>query len=206
MHFWQDTAAAAKSLQSCLTLYDPIEGSPPGSPVPGILQARVLEWVAISFSNAWKWKVKVKLLSRVWLFATAWTAAYQAPLPMGFSGQEYWSGLALPHSHPQNTFISKWEWEWLCQQVCPGIDIKHGPVMSDGGWQRSQHSVSLLPFTGGASGSSEAAPCRGSGDRFRKVRSCWMLYMVRWWLQSRRRRASSHPHIGSNPSPFFIYR
>ena len=71
-------AAAAKSLQSCLTLCHPIDGSPPGSPVPGILQARTLEWVAISFSNAWKWKVKVKSLSRVQLFATPWTAAYQA--------------------------------------------------------------------------------------------------------------------------------
>ena len=69
-------AAAAKSLQLCLTLCDPIDGSPPGSPVPGILQARTLEWVAISFSNAWKWKVKVKLLSRVWIFTTPWTAAY----------------------------------------------------------------------------------------------------------------------------------
>ena len=82
-------AAAAKSLQSCLTLCDPIDGSPPGSPVPGILQARTLEWVAISFSNAWKWKVKVKMLSRVQLLATPWTAAYQAPPSMGFSRQEY---------------------------------------------------------------------------------------------------------------------
>ena len=89
-------AAAAKSLQSCPTLCDPIDGSPPGSPVPGILQARTLEWVAFSFSDAWKWKVKVKLLSHVWLFVTPWTAAYQAPLPMGFSRQEYWSGLPLP--------------------------------------------------------------------------------------------------------------
>ena len=89
-------AAAAKSLQSCLTPCDPIDGSPPGSPVPGSLQARTLEWVAISFSNAWKWKVKVKLLSRVRLFATPWTAAYQAPPSMGFSRQEYWSGVPLP--------------------------------------------------------------------------------------------------------------
>ena len=89
-------AAAAKSLQSCLTLYDPIDGSPPGSPVPGILQARTLEWVAISSSNARKWKVKVKSFSRVRLLATPWSAAYQAPLSMGFSRQEYWSGLPLP--------------------------------------------------------------------------------------------------------------
>ena len=88
--------ATAKSLQSCLTLCYPRDSSPPGSPVPGILQARTLEWVAISFSNAWKWKVKVKLLSRVWLLATAWTAAHQVPLPMGFSRQEYWSGVPSP--------------------------------------------------------------------------------------------------------------
>ena len=87
------SAAAAKSLQSCPTLCDPIDGSPPGSPVPGILQARTLEWVAISFSNAGKWKVKVKSLSRVRLLATPWTAAYQAPPSMGFSRQEYWSGV-----------------------------------------------------------------------------------------------------------------
>ena len=90
------SAAAAKSLQLCLTLCDPIESSPPGSPVPGILQARTLEWVAISFCNAWKWKVKVKSLSRVRLLRTPWTAAYQAPPSMGFSRQEYWSGVPLP--------------------------------------------------------------------------------------------------------------
>ena len=85
-------ATAAKSLQSCLILCDPIEGSPPGSPIPGSLQARTLECVAISFSNAWKWRVKVKLLSRVRLCVTPWTAAHQAPPSMGFSRQEYWSG------------------------------------------------------------------------------------------------------------------
>ena len=94
-------AAAAKLLQSCLTLCDPIDGSPAGSLVPGILQARTLEWVAISFSNAWEWKVKVKSLSRVRLLATPWTAAYQAPLSMGFSRQEYWSGVPLPSCQHQ---------------------------------------------------------------------------------------------------------
>ena len=88
-------AAAAKSLQLCLTLCDPIDRSPPGSPVPGILQARTLEWVAISF-NAWNWKVKGKSLSHVWLLATPWTTAYQAPPSMAFSRQEYWSGVPLP--------------------------------------------------------------------------------------------------------------
>ena len=87
---------AAKSLQSCPTLCDPRDGSPPSSPIPGILQARTLEWVAISFSSAWKWKVKVKSLSRVRLFATPWTAAYQAPPSIGFSRREYWSGVPLP--------------------------------------------------------------------------------------------------------------
>ena len=95
-HNFVYAAAAAKSLQSCPTLCDPIDGSLPGSPVPGILQARTLEWVAISFSNAWKWKVKVKSLRHVWLLATPWTAGYQASPSMGFSRQEYWSGVPLP--------------------------------------------------------------------------------------------------------------
>ena len=86
----------AKSLQSCPTLCDPRDGSTPGSPVPGILQARTLEWVAISFSKAWKWKEKVKSLSRVRLLATPWTASHQAPPSMGFSRQVYWSGVPLP--------------------------------------------------------------------------------------------------------------
>ena len=96
LSFCVSAAAAAKSLQSCPTLCDPIDGSPPGSPVPRILQARTLEWVAISFSNAWKWKVKGKSLSPVRLLATPWTAAHQAPPSMGFSRQEYWSGVLLP--------------------------------------------------------------------------------------------------------------
>ena len=87
------SAAAAKSLQSCPTLCNPKDGTLPGSPVPGILQARTLEWVAISFSSSWKWKVKGKSLSCVLLLATPWTAAYQAPPSMGFSRQEYWSGV-----------------------------------------------------------------------------------------------------------------
>ena len=101
-------AAAAKLLQSCPTLCDPIDGSPLGSSVPGILQARILEWVAISFSNAWKWKVKMNSLSHVWLLATLWTAAYEAPLSMGFSRQEYWSGLPLP------SLLPRVRWVQLC--------------------------------------------------------------------------------------------
>ena len=104
-HLGSAAAAAAKSLQSCQTLCDPIDGSPPGSPIPGILQARTLEWVAISFSNAWKWKVKVKSLSHVWLLATPWTAAYQALPSIGFSRQEYWSGVPLLSGEPSNSEI-----------------------------------------------------------------------------------------------------
>ena len=89
-------AAAAKSLQSCLTLCDPIDGSPPGFSVPGVLQARTLEWVVISFSNASKWKVKVKLFSRVRLLANPWTATYRVPPSMGFASQEYCSWVPLP--------------------------------------------------------------------------------------------------------------
>ena len=85
---------------------------------PGILQARTLEWVAISFSSAWKWKVKVKLLSRVWLFVTPWTAAFQAPLSMGFSRQEYWSGVPLPSPLFMLSSAEMWlpvfDWSSLC--------------------------------------------------------------------------------------------
>ena len=102
-------AAAAKSLQSCPTLCNPTDGRPPGSPVPAILQARTLECVAMSFSKAWKWKVKVKSLSRVRLLATPWIAAYQAPPSMEFSRQEYWSGLPLPSPFP-----GLLELKWVC--------------------------------------------------------------------------------------------
>ena len=111
---------AAKSLQWSSTLCHPIDGSPPGSPVPGILQARTLECVAISFSNAWKWKNKVKSLSCVRLLATPCTAAYQAPPSMGFSRQQYWSG--VPSSSPSlekndwklwsSMVSSTWFWRW----------------------------------------------------------------------------------------------
>ena len=107
--------AAAKSLWSCPTLCDPIDGSPPGSPIPGILQVRTLEWVAISFSNAWKWKVKVKSLSRVRLFMTPWTAAYQSPSSMGFSRQEHWSGVPLPSLQGLETFELFSVNLWMCQ-------------------------------------------------------------------------------------------
>ena len=103
-------AAAAKSLQSCLTLCDPIGGSPPGSVIPGILQARTLEWAAISFSNAGKWKVKWSC-SVVSDFAIPWTAAHQASPSMGFSRQEYWSGVPLisPRVMEIKAKINKWD-------------------------------------------------------------------------------------------------
>ena len=121
-------AAAAASLKSCLTLCDPRDSSPPGASVPGILQARTLEWVAMSFSNAWKWKVKVKSLSRVQLFATPWTAAYQAPPSMGFSRQEYWSGVPLPSPIQllalfNNEFLS-WSEIWYFYNVLPYLKLE----------------------------------------------------------------------------------
>ena len=98
-------AAAAKSLQSCPTLCDPIDSSPPGSPILGILLARTLEWVGISFSNAWKWKVKVKPLSHVQLFETPWTVAHQALLPWQFSGKSIGVGChCLLSQHSTNTY------------------------------------------------------------------------------------------------------
>ena len=107
-------AAAAKSLQSCPTLCGPIDGSLPGS-APGILQARTLQWVAISFSNVWKWKVKVKSLSRVQLFETPWTAAFQAPPSMGFSRQEDWSGVHCSCMKIRRTFFKKIKSKWLME-------------------------------------------------------------------------------------------
>ena len=102
---------------SCVqTLCNPIDSSPLGSSVPGILQARTLEWVAISFSNAWRWKVKAKSLSRAWLLATPWTAAHQTPLSMGFTRQEYWSGMPLPSPLPSPT--SKFP--------CLGVGVNEG--------------------------------------------------------------------------------
>ena len=123
-----NSTSAAKSLQSCSTLCDPRDGSPPGSLVPGILQARTLEWVAISFSNAWKWKMKVKSLSCVRLLVTPWTAAYQTPLSMRFSRQEYWSGVPYCFSHLEdcNSFPD----HLLTSSVAPPI---HSPPWNPSG-------------------------------------------------------------------------
>ena len=142
--------AAAKSLQSCPTLCDSIDGSPPVSPIPGILQARILEWVAISFSNAWKWKVKVKSLSRVWLFATPWTAAHQAPPSMGFSRQEYWSGVPLlsqllfkqSHAQSHSCYTTGTIWRIFfsifCLELCDCCSEKE---------KKKEECFSLSPFT-----------------------------------------------------------
>ena len=111
-------ATAAKLLHSCPTLCDPIDGSPPGSPVSGILLARTLEWVAISLSNASKWKVKVKSLSRLLLLATPWTAAHQAPLSMGFSRQEYWSGVPLPQVILKMISMVIMMQDWILYELC----------------------------------------------------------------------------------------
>ena len=115
-----------KSLQSCLTLCDPMDCSPPGFSIHGILQTRILEWVAISFSNAWKWKVKVKSLSPVRLLATPWTAAYQAPPSMGFSSQLYWSGVPLPSIHVNYLCTRRSLDRPYCETGCFGVKL---------GWQ-----------------------------------------------------------------------
>ena len=140
-------AAAAKSLQSCPTLCSPVDGSPPGSPVPRILQARTLEWVAKSFSNVWKWKVKMKSFSRVRLFATPWTAAYQAPPSMGFSRQEYWSGLPLQYM-PSPWWAFKHQAQWS-RELYPGWGCrtegqKQGELISNETWKQPTHGGQRL--------------------------------------------------------------
>ena len=148
-------AAAAKSLQLCPTLCDPIDGSPPGSPVPGILQARTLEWVAISFSNTWKWKMKVKSLCRVRLLVTPWTAAHQAPPSMGFSRQEYWSGVPIPKTQEIKRGIGLGYYFW---------DTYHNELYSPWnslGQNTREGSLSLLQEIFPAQGSNPGLPrCR----------------------------------------------
>ena len=134
-------AAAAKSLQSCPTLCDPMDCSPPGFSVHGILQARTLEWVAISFSNAWMWKVKVKLLSRVRLLVTPWTTAYQAPPSMGFSGQQYWSGVPLPSPKTAQ----------LCSTLCNPVDYSPPGSSVHGIFQARTLEWDAIPFSGWSS-------------------------------------------------------
>ena len=151
-----ESTAAAKLLQLCPTLCDPIDGSPPGSPVPGILQARTLEWVAISFSSAWKWKVKVKSPSCVLLLATPWTAAYQAPPSMGFSRQEYGTGVPLPSlwvesRHLQISQMPQW--------------FQMNPVVSPPGSCAAVLSLALLCFIW----------CL-------KHTGCWIIFL-QWWKE-----------------------
>ena len=159
----QLVTAAAKSLQSCPTLCNPIDGSPPGSPVPGILQARTLEWAAISFSNAWKWKVKVKSLSCIRLLATPWTAAYQAPPSMGFSRQEYWSGVPLPSLVLKLETSNFWTINACFVTILPiyfwvvtwGKEEKEATEDEMVGWhhQLSRHEFSQTPGNGEGQGS-----------------------------------------------------
>ena len=144
-------AAAAKSLQSCPTLCDPIDsGSPPGSSVPGILQARTLEWVAISFSKAWKWKVKVKSLSRVRLFVTPRTAAYQVAPSMGFSRQGYWSGVPVPS--PKNepwALVKLGLWMIMMYQCRFNSCNKHTTLGGRGRWGVVEVGWGLIMGGGG---------------------------------------------------------
>ena len=135
-------AAAVKSFQSCPTLCDPIDGSPPGSSVPGILQARTLEWVAISFSNAWKWKVKVKSVSRVWPLETPWTVAYQAPPSMGFSRQEYWSGVPLPSPCLHSTLACSLGFMLSLPPWIPQVCVDSPLMSSTSSW----YPFTSLPF------------------------------------------------------------
>ena len=134
----QVAAPAAKSLQSCPTLCDPVDGSPPGSPVPGILQARTLQWVAIAFSKAWKCKVKVKSLSRVRLLATPWAAAYQAPPSMGFSRQEYWSGVPVPSPAARLSKCLIQVWASLVVQMVRNLPAVQETGFRSLGWEDPQ--------------------------------------------------------------------
>ena len=135
-------AAAAKSRQPCPTLCNPIHSSPPGFSVTGILQARTLEWVAISFSNACKWKVKVKSLSHVRLLVTPWTAAYQAPPSMGFSRQEYWSGVPLSSLHDEISVLINWSPRELPLSFCPVRKERRQPSTSQ---EAGSHQTLNLP-------------------------------------------------------------
>ena len=156
--------AAAKSLQSCPALCDPRDGSP-GSPIPRILQARTLEWVAISFSNAWEWKVKGKSLSRVWLLATPWTAAYQAPLPMGFSRQEYWSGLPLSSLTSYPLGLLKQDRQTI---ACVGEDRKN--------WK---HCTLLVGFENGTT-NLEDSLAASQNVKYRLI--MWFSNSIHWYL------------------------
>ena len=160
---------------SRLTLCDPIDGSPPGSPVPGILQAGTLEWAAIAFSNAWKWKVKVESLSRVQLLATPRTAAYQAPPSMGFSRQECWSGVPLPALPTLAKGCQRWEMHtlnWARAETLRGVFQQHpgGPEEPQG----EMHILSLLK--------SKLLRCSFIIHEKGDSRKCWGKEMALGWL------------------------
>ena len=161
-------AAAAKSLQCYPTLCDPIDGSPPGSDVPGTLQERTLEWVAvaISFSNAWKWRVKVKSLSHVRLFMTPWTAAYQAPPSMGFSRQESWSVLPLPSSRSNGSVLANSVLGWGIYRITPWIKVNC--IYTQGEWPRQCEDLR-------ATGVALALNCM-MGATGLKVNRIWLLF------------------------------
>ena len=188
---------AAKSLQSCLSLCSPIDCSPPGPAVPGILQTRTLEWVAISFSNAWKWKVKVKLLSHVRFLVTPWTAAYQAPPSMGFSRQEYWSGVPLP-SPCMQTLRHEWcfkDGNWLVSKVnCNRFSMGHFGIVFLFQWMagsvqfsHSAVSNSLRPYEPQHARPPCPSPTPGVYPN---------SYPLSWWY---------HPTISSSIVPFYSH-
>ena len=140
----KNAVAAAKSLQSCPTLCDPREGSPPGSPVPGILQAGTLEWVAISFSTAWKWKVQVKSLSRIQLLVTPWIAAYQGPPPWDFPGKSTGVGChcllrKLVEVMEFHLSYSK-SWKMILWKCCTQYASKFGKLSSGHRTGKGQYS------------------------------------------------------------------
>ena len=205
--YWVPAAAAAKSLQLCPTLGDPIDGSPPGSPIPGILQARTLEWVAISFSNAWKWKVKVKSLSCVLLFVTPWTAAYLVPPSVGFSRQECWSGVPSPSLfwvptvsqilYKTCTYITIHQAKqapkegtlccWVIHSVFAGLVAQrgfHSWEGSDLDWLRHRESRTRKPAV--------------------TLLLTWKVLELEWWHRIRRKEEKKNEILRMNPSDLII--
>ena len=177
---FKNQLAAAKSLQSCPTLCEPIDGSPSGSTVPEILQARTPEWVALSFSNAWKWKVKVKSLSRVRLLVTPRTAAYQPPPSMGFSRQEYWSGVPLPSPKNQLSWVILTQsLLWSCGQ---GGDLGFHPLKACLGLRSSSKLTHMI-----AGGVLSSSTCE-SLHRDAGVLTTWYLSGESEWWEGERQR------------------
>ena len=174
-------AAAAKSLQSCPTLCNPTDSSPPGCPISGILQARTLEWVAISSSNAGKCRVKGKSLSRARLLVTPWTAAYQAPLSMGFSRQEYWNGVPLPSPWKELETLIVCLWERKQKYKVKRKQPKH--IYTVANTPESWHSVTFSLHQASSSKWSIARMCSNVTKIFQQlfpkcgIRVCYMQYV-----------------------------